>query len=69
MFYIKNRNTWDFVKIRKYPGACVSDERTKPKLVARIAQPTAAVAKLKTIWNYKGISLATKIRLVMATFL
>ena len=35
----------------KYQGAFVSDEGSKPELLSRIAQTTAAVTKLKVIWN------------------
>ena len=42
-------------------------------MVARIAQATAALAKLKTIWNDRNIALSSKIRLmrslVMSIFL
>ena len=46
----------------KYLGAIVSDEGSKPEVLARIAQTTAALAKLKTIWRGRIISLASKIR-------
>ncbi len=35
----------------KYLGAIVSDQGSKPEILARIAQTTSALAKLKTIWN------------------
>ena len=40
----------------KYLGAIVSDEGSKPEVLSRIAQTTAAVAKLKVIWNDKNIA-------------
>ena len=46
----------------KYLGAIVTDEGSKPEVLARIAQTTAALAKLKTIWRDRNISLASKIR-------
>ena len=50
------------VRCFKYVGATVSDEGSKPEVLSRIAQTTAAVAKLKAIWNDKNIS--SKIRLM-----
>ena len=44
----------------KYLGAIVLDEGSKPEVLSRIAQTTAAVSKLKVIWNDKN----TKIRLM-----
>ena len=35
----------------KYLGAIVSDEGSKPEVLSRIAQTTAAVTKLKVIWK------------------
>ena len=35
----------------KYLGAVVSDEGSKPEVLPTIAQITAAVTKLKVIWN------------------
>ena len=48
----------------KYLGAIVTDEGSKPEILSRIAQATAALAKLKTIWCDRNISLASKIRLM-----
>ena len=57
----------------KYLGAIVADEGSKPEILARIAQATAALAKLKTIWNDRNIALSSKIglmrSLVMSIFL
>ncbi|KAK2171976.1 hypothetical protein NP493_1007g00000 [Ridgeia piscesae] len=50
-----------------------SDEGSKPEILDRIAQATAALAKLKTTWNDRNIALSSKIRLmrslVMSIFL
>ena len=54
----------DCVNSVKYLGAIVADEGSKPKVLARWAQTTAALAKLKTIWNDKNIVLSSKIRLM-----
>ena len=48
----------------KYLGATISDDGSKPEVLSRIAQATAALARLKTIWNNKKIKLASKIRLL-----
>ena len=48
----------------KYLGAIVSDEGSKPEVLSRIAQTTAAVTKLKVIWNDKNIAISSKIRLM-----
>ena len=54
-------------------GAIIADEGSKPEILARIAQATDALAKLKTIWNDRNIVLSSKIRLmrslVMSIFL
>ena len=57
----------------KHLGAIVSDEGSKPEVLSRIAQTTAAVTKLKVSWNDKNIAISSKIRLMcsltMAIFL
>lgn len=56
----------------KYLGAIVSNEETRPNLLGRTAQSTAAIAKLKPILKDNGLDLSTKIRrmhcLVIVTF-
>ena len=52
------------VKCFKYHGTVVSDEGCKPGVLARIAQTTAALTKLRTIWNDRNITICTKIRLM-----
>ena len=68
-----NGEKLDCVKRFKYLGAIITDEGSKPEILARIAQATAALAKLKTIWNDRNIALSSKIRLmrslVMSIFL
>ena len=51
------------VRSYKYQGAIVLDEGSKPEVLSRIAQSTAAVTKLKVIWNDKDIPISSKIRL------
>ena len=48
----------------RYLGAIVSDDGSKPEVLSRIAQTTAAVTKLKVIWNDKNIAISSKIRLM-----
>ena len=52
------------VKSFKYLGSIISDEGSKPEVVARIAQTTAVLSKLQTIWRDKKISLRSKIQLM-----
>ena len=52
------------VRSLKYLGAIVSDEGSKPEVLSTIAQTTAAVTKLKIIWNDKNITVSSKIRLM-----
>ena len=47
-----------------YLETIIADEGSKPKILARIAQATAALAKLKSIWNDRNIAISSKIRLV-----
>ena len=59
-----NGEKLDEVDSFKYLGAVVTDQGSKPEVLSRIAQTTAALAWLKTIWSDKHISLSSKIRLV-----
>ena len=54
----------DCVDSFKYLGAIVVEEGSKPEVLARSAQATAALAKLKTIWNDKNIVPSSNIRLM-----
>ena len=47
-------------------GAIVSDEGSEPEEISRIAQTTAAVTKLKVIWNDKNIAISS---MAMSMFL
>ena len=47
----------------KYLGAIISNEGSKPAILSRIAQTTAALSRLKTIRD-KNISLASKVKLI-----
>ena len=48
----------------KYLGAVVSDYGSKPEVLSRIAQATAALTKLKPIWRDNNISLGSKAKLM-----
>ena len=48
----------------KYLGSVVTDEGSKPEILSRIAQTTAALTRLKPVWNDRNISLSSKIRLM-----
>ena len=48
----------------KYLGAVVSDDGSKPEVLSRIAQATAALTKLKPIWRDNNISLGLKVKLM-----
>ena len=54
----------DEVDSFKCLGTVVTDQGSKPEVLSRIAQTTAALARLKTIWSDKHISLSSKIRLM-----
>ena len=45
-----------------YLGSVVSDKGSKPEILSRTAQTTAALTRLKPVWNDRGISLCSKIR-------
>ena len=45
-------------------GAVVTDHGYKPEVLSRIVQTIVALARLKTIWNDRQISLSSKIRLM-----
>ena len=57
----------------KYLGAIISNEGSKPEILSRITQTTAALSRLKIIWRDKNISLASKVKLmrtlILSTFL
>ena len=42
----------------KYLGAVVSDDGSKPEIISRIVQATAAFTKLKPIWRENNIFLS-----------
>ena len=46
----------------KYLGSVIPDEGSKPEILSRIAQTTAALTRLKPVWNDRSISFSAKIR-------
>ena len=48
----------------KYLGSVVTDEGSKPEILSRIAHATAALTRLKPVWNYRSLSFSSKIRLM-----
>ena len=57
-----NGEKLDEVDSFKYLSAVVTDQGSKPEVLSRIAQTTAALARLKTIWSDKQISVSSKTR-------
>ena len=57
----------------KYLGSVTTDEGSKPEILSRIEQTTAALTRLKPVWNDRSITLSSKIQLmhslVTSTFL
>ena len=45
----------------KYLGSVITDEGSKPEILSRIAQATAALTRLKPVWIDRSISLSSKI--------
>ena len=48
----------------KYLGSVITNEGSKPEILSRIAQTTAALTRLKPVWTDKSIFLSSKIRLM-----
>ena len=45
----------------RYLGSVITDEISKLEILSRIAQTTAALTKLKPVWNDRSTSLSSKI--------
>ena len=48
----------------KYLGSVITDEGSKPEILSRIAQTTAALTRLEPVWNDGSISLSSRKRLM-----
>ena len=59
-----NGQKLEIVTSFNYLGSVVTDEGSKPEILSRIAQTTAALTRLKPVWNDRSISLSSKIRLM-----
>ena len=59
-----NKQKLETVTSFKYLGSVITDEASKPELLPRIAQTTAALTWLKPVWNDRTISVSSKIRLM-----
>ena len=59
-----NGQKLETVTSSKYLGSVIPDEGSKPEILSRIAQTTAALTRLKPAWNDRIISLSSKIRLM-----
>ena len=44
----------------KYLGSVITDEDSKPDILSWIAQITAALTRLKPLWNDRSITLSSK---------
>ena len=59
-----NRHMLETVTSFKYLGSVITDEGSKPGILSRIARTTAALTRLKPVWNDRIISLSAKIPLM-----
>ena len=64
-----NRQKLQTITSFKYLGSVITDEGSKPEILSRIAQTTAALTRLKPVLHDRSISLSSKIRLVTSIFL
>ena len=48
----------------KYLGSVITDDGSKPEILSRIAQTTAALTRLKPVWIDKSVSVSSEIRLM-----
>ena len=77
MLYFSPRDVlgeiWDFIELVSESfltysfnclGVIVLDDGSKPEILSRIAQATAAIAKLKPIWKDYNISLGSRVMLM-----
>ena len=59
-----NRQKLKKVTNFKYSGSVVSDDGSKPEILSRIAQTTAALTRLEPVLNDRNISLSSKVRMM-----
>ena len=59
-----NRQKLDTVTSFKYLGSVITGDGSKPEILSRIAQTTAALKRLNPVWNDMSISVSSKTRLM-----
>ena len=59
-----NRQRLETVTSFKYLGSVITDGGSKPVILSKTAQTTAALTRSKPVWIDKSISLSSKIRLM-----
>ena len=59
-----NRQKLETVTSFKYLGSVITAEGSKSEIFSRIAQTTAALTRLKPVWNDRSISLSSTKRLM-----
>ena len=66
-----NEQKLETVTSFKYLGSVITDEDSKPEMLSRIAQTTAALTRLKAVWIDNSIFPSSKIRLMrsLVTFI
>ena len=55
-----NGQELETVRSFKYLGSVITEEGSKPGILSRIAETTAALTRLKPIWIDKSISCSSK---------
>ena len=60
----ENGQNTETVTSFKYLGSVITHRGSKPEILSRIAQTTAALTRLKPVWNDRSICLSSKIRLM-----
>ena len=55
----ENGQKFETVTSFKYLGSVITDEGSKPEILSRTAQTTAALTRLKPVWNDWSISLSS----------
>ena len=48
----------------KYLGSLITDEGSTPEILSRTAQTSAALTRIKPVWNDRSISLSSNIKLM-----
>ena len=59
-----NEQKFETVTSFKYLSSVITNEKSKPEILSRIAQTTAALTRLKPVWDDRSISLSSKVRLM-----